>query len=433
MKLRERAASLVRKATSAVSRAFRLSDASAYRAAMPDVRTDTGETVNAETALKLSVVFGCVRIIAETIATLPCLVYRKRNGGGRDVDTSHPLYSLLHDSPNADQTAVEFWEMVVASMVLRGRAYVLKSYDANDTIFDLTPLEFDRMSSREVMPSGAIRYTYNHPTRGTVIYTDADVWEVRSFCGMSVIQYGANSMGAAQASERAAGGLFGRDMRPVAVVTRDEFLTRDQRAQVKEAIADGMMRSIDGGPIRLIEGGMKYQQLSLTAQDAQLLETRQFTVEDLCRWFGVPPAMLGHGTAVSNWGTGREQINLGFLQYVLRPYLKRLEQGIWKSLLPATDRRRVYAEFSVEGLLRADSAGRAQYYSTMVQNGLLTRNEVRDLENFPAVEGGDDLTVQSNLVPVALLGQGTTAADAASASIDALKRALGIEDKEHAT
>jgi phage portal protein BeeE len=138
------------------------------------------------------------------------------------------------------------------------------------------------------------------------------------------------------------------------------------------------------------------------------------------------PAMIGHGTSVSNWGTGREQINLGFLQYVLRPIMKRLEQGIWKSLLRPDERRRVFAEFSVEGLLRADSAGRAAFYSQMSQNGLMTRNEIRDLENLPPLPGGDELTIQSNLVPATLLGNST---EPAGDAIDALKRALGIGAK----
>jgi HK97 family phage portal protein len=182
--------------------------------------------------------------------------------------------------------------------------------------------------------------------------------------------------------------------------------------------------------MRLIEGGMKYQQLSLSAEDAQLLETMQFKVEDLCRWFGMNPAMIGHGTAVSNWGTGREQINLAFLQYVLSSYCERLEQGISKWLLGPTERSKIYAEFSVEGLLRADSAGRASFYSTMVQNGLMTRNEVRELENLPTMDGGDELTIQSNLVPATMLGQALApAADA----MDALKRALMIEEKHHET
>lgn len=427
MAMRAKAAEFLRKAAALVSAPFRVDDAAGYRAAT-GIDRGPGQDITIDSAMQLSVIFAGVRLVAQTVATLPLIVYRKKNGGGREVATTHPLYALLHDSPNADQTAVEFWEEVITSLALRGRAYIHKAYDVNGDPVALTPLHPDRISGRIVKPNGASVYLYNHPTRGLLEYRDSEIWIPKGYLGLSVIQYGARSMGAAGAAERASAKLHSNDLRPVAVITRDEFLTKDQRQQAKDSIADGMMKAIEGGPMRLLEGGMKYQQLSLTAEDAQLLETRQFSVEDLCRWIGVPPSMIGHGTAVSNWGTGREQINLSFLQYVLGAYTERLEQGITKHLIRAEERRRIYAEFSVEGLLRADSAGRAAFYSSAVQNGWMTRNEVRELENWPTVDGGDELTVQSNLVPVALLGQGTTSTEALGA-IDALKRMLGIEDK----
>lgn len=415
---------MLQKAVALVSAPFRLDNPDSWRAAT--LNKDSGEVVNEDTALQLSAVFACVRLIAETVATLPLIVYQRKNGGGRKVAIDHPLYGLLHDSPNADQTAVEFWEVVIACIALRGRAYVHKDVDVAGNIFGLTPLHPDRMGLPRLQQNGTYVYPYNHPTRGLVEYTEAQLWVPRGFAGLSVIQYGARSMGSAISTEKASAKFFGRDMKPNAVITRDEFLTRDQRAQWKSAVEDGMLTTTAGGAIRLLEGGLKYQQLSLSAEDAQLIETRGYSVEDLCRWFNVPPSMIGHGGAVSNWGTGREQINLGFLQYVLRAYTKRIEQGITKHLLRPEERRRIYAEFSVEGLLRADSAGRASFYSTMVQNGLMTRNEVRELENMDALPGGDDLTIQSNLVPATLLGNGTTDADDA---IDALKRALGVSTK----
>ena len=427
MAMRAKAAAMLRKATAFVSAPFRSTDAVGYQSAFGYDRAG-GQPVTIDSAMKLSVIFAGVRLVAQTVATLPCLIYRRKNGGGREVATDHPLYFLLHDSPNADQTAVEFWEEVITSIALRGRAYILKTYNVTGDLISLVPLHPDRMGARRLQRNGTYVYTYNDPL-GAVDYTEDQLWIPRGYCDLSVIQYGARSMGAASASENAAAKLFGNDMKPTAVITRDEILTKDQRRQVKEAIDDGMLKStMGGGTLRLIEGGMKYQQLSLSAEDAQLLESRQFSVEDLCRWIGVPPSMIGHGTAVSNWGTGREQINLSFLQYVLSAYTERLEQGITKWLIKPEERRRIYAEFSVEGLLRADSAGRAAFYSTMAQNGIMTRNEIRTLENWPEVEGGNELTVQSNLVPITLLGQGTTSTDA----INNLKQLLGIEDKNNA-
>lgn len=427
MSVRTKARSLYRKALTIVSAPFRTSDHSGWD--VPSVDRASGETITADTAMQLSVVFSCVRLIAETIATLPLIMYQRKNGGGRAVAADHPLYSLLHDSPNADHTAVEFWEIVVTQLALRGRSYVHKSYDTNGNLFALNPLHPDRMGTPRLLANGGYVYPYNHPTRGAVEFTESEIWQIRGYGGMSVIQYGAKSMGSAMATERAASRFFGNDMKPAFVTIIKDFLTKDQRRQMKEAIADGVGGSTESGRFRLLEGGPEFKQLALSPEDSKLLETRSFTVEELCRWFGVPPAMVGHGTAVSNWGTGREQINLGFLQYVLRPYLKRLEQGIYKSLLRPEERRRIYAEFSVEGLLRADSAGRAAYYATMVQNAIMKPSECRDLENLPPDESADVLVMQSNMIPLSALGAATTSPDAVSA-IDALKRALGIEQKE---
>lgn len=431
MTIRTKAVAMYRKAVSLVSAPFRLDDANGFRAAL--YGGDNTQHVNPETAMQLSVVFACVKLISETVATLPLLIYRKKNGGGREVATDHPLYALLHDSPNADQTAVEFWEQIIAHIALRGRAFIFKGVDVNGDVFELRPLNPDRMGVPRLLSNGTYLYPYNHPTRGLVNYTDEQVWVPRGFGGLSVIQYGARSMSGAMAAETAASKLFGNDMKPSFVTIIKEFLNKDQRKQMKDSIAEGIGGSAEkGGRFRLLEGGPEFKQLALSPEDAQLLETRQYTVEDLCRWFGMNPAMIGHGTAVSNWGTGREQINLGFLQYVLRAYTKRLEQGIAKWLLKPEERRRIYAEFSVEGLLRADSSGRANFYSTMVNNGIMTRNEVRDLENLNSLEGGDELTIQSNLIPAKLLGNGTTAPEAVDA-IEALKRALRIEEKSDAT
>lgn len=430
MSIATKTAAMWHKAVSIVSAPFRLNDSASYRAAVGGDAL-ASSPVNPSTALQLSVVFACVRLIAETISTLPLIVYRRKNGGGREVAADLVLYGLLHDQPNADQTATEFWEMIVIRLALRGNAYVHKIYDVTGALTALVPLSPNRMGTPYRVASGAVVYPYNHPVHGPLTYTDAEVWHIRGFggeddslLGMSVVQYGAMSMGAATSAERAASKLYGNDMRPAFVTIIKEFLNKGQRAQMKEAIADGIGGSAEqGGRFRLLEGGPEFKQLALSPEDAQLLESRNFSVEDLCRWFGVPPSMIGHGTAVSNWGTGREQQNLGFLQYVLRPYLKRLEQGIMKALIRPEERRRIYAEFSVEGLLRADSAGRAAYYATMVQNAIMKPAECRELENLPPDDSADILVMQSSMVPLSMLGQKPPAQDA----IDAFKRALGLE------
>ena len=151
---------------------------------------------------------------------------------------------------------------------------------------------------------------------------------------------------------------------------------------------------------------MEAGEIGINPADAQLLESRAFSIEEVCRWFGVPPSMIGATDKASSWASSSEQLNLWFLQYGLRPWLKRIEQAIWDSLLSPVEQMRYYAEFTVDGLLRADTTARTNFYSTALQNGWMSRNEVRRLENLPAIDGGNIYTAQTNLAPLAMLGAG---------------------------
>jgi HK97 family phage portal protein len=189
------------------------------------------------------------------------------------------------------------------------------------------------------------------------------------------------------------------------VFTVDKFLPEPQRKRFEEETRDKLVGAINAGGWALLEGGMKAEAISMKPEDAQLLASRAFSVEEVCRWFGVQPVMIGHMEKSTAWGTGLEQMNLWFLTYTLRPLLKAIEQAIRMSLLNAGEKSTYYAEFNVDALLRADSAGRAALMKTMAENGLRTRNELRALDNVAPMDGGDDLTVQSNLLPIQLLGK----------------------------
>jgi HK97 family phage portal protein len=365
-------------------------------------------------ALQLSTVWSCVRLISGTISTLPLFMYERAEKNGRTVRVvarEHPLFTLLHDSPNADMTPVEFWEAIAVGLLTWGNAYVLKTRSGGRLVAldPLNPAEVTVVRSLD----GDVRYVHAD-ARGRREYTEAEVWHIKGFgsdglIGLSPIGMGWRSMLGAANVEQAASRVFGGNMRPSGVVTIEEILNTDQRGMMKEVIEKGVFGNDQMGYVHLLEGGAKFQQLTINPVDAQMAETLARSVEDICRWFQVPPSMIGHGTAVSNWGTGREQINLGFKQYVLEQYTKRIEKSINKHLLTPAERKRYYAEYSFEGMLRADSAGRSAFYSTALQNGWMTRNEVRELENWEAVDGADDLTCQSNLVPVKLLGKSPAA------------------------
>lgn len=404
---------------------FSIRDAIAYReldrdpgnrdVTRGDYNTGNDATPRIDRALQLSTIWSCVRLISGTISTQPLFLYERTVTDGRDtrrIAREHSLYYLLHDSPNADMTAVEFWECVVVGLLTWGNSYVLKSYSGTRLVA-LDPLNPALMSVRRTL-DGAVTYIYADP-RGQREYTEREIWHIKGFGSDGLIGYSPIGMGwrsvlSASNVENASSKTFGGNMRPSFTVAVEPILTKDQRTQMKEAIIDGVFADDRIGTGHLIEGNAKYTQMTINPTDAQMVETLSRSVEDLCRWYQVPPSMIGHGTAVSNWGTGREQINLGFKQYVLDPYLTRIEQSIAKHLLTPAERKKYYAEFNLESLLRADSAGRAAFYGAMITNAIYTPNFCRSLENEPPLPGGDSLYMQSNMIPLDMVGQITSTA-----------------------
>jgi len=180
-----------------------------------------------------------------------------------------------------------------------------------------------------------------------------------------------------------------------------EFLTKEQRDIVESRLVDKFVGSMNAGRPMVLEGGTEWKQLTINPEDAQMLQSRAFSVEEICRFFGVPPYMVGHTQTSTSWGTGLEQQTLGFQKFTLRRRLKRIEQALEKQLLTPEDRSRgVVIEFALEGLLRGDSTARAAFYGSALNSGWMTINEVRELENLPPVDGGDVPRMQSQNVPI---------------------------------
>lgn len=370
-------------------------------------------TPRVDRALQLSTVWACVKLKANAVSTLPLFLYETVTVNGRQsrrVATEHPLYRLLHSSPNADMTAKDFWNSIQVRLDTWGNAYVLKTFSGN-RIVSLDPLNPALMTVRR--PAGAeVQFIYADPS-GQKTYTERDIWHIKGFTedgliGLSPVAVGCRSILRASATEGATSNLFNGNMRPSGVVTVNEILTKDQRAQMQSAMIDGVFGNSEMGRQYLMEGGAQYKQLTINPVDAQLMEQANASVEDLCRWYGVPPAMIGHGTAVSNWGTGREQQNLGFLQYVVDPDCVSIEQSIAKNLLTPAERLKYFAEFSREAFFRMDSAGRSSYYDKMIKAGIYTPNFCRALENLEPMPGGDSLYMQSNMIPLEMVGKITS-------------------------
>lgn len=361
----------------------------AYPAAMLEYGRETG----VDSALQIATVWACIRLIAGTVATLPIIVYQRTGEEQRRTASDHPLFELLHDAPNADMTALEFWEGVATALCTYGNAYAEKR-KIGDRLVALHPLRADAMEVyRDAR--GRRRYRY-HDDKGKVRELDEDdVFHVRGFgpggdVGLSPIAYARYTLFGARMADRASAEIFATGNRQQGVLEVDQVLKPDQRKDLRENI----LKPFVEGKTLVLEAGMKFHATTLSPEDAQMLESRSFQVEEICRWYGVPPFMIGHTEKSTSWGTGLEQQTLGFLKFGLEPYLERIEQSIRRSLISPGDRKTLTAEFKVEKLLRADSTARAAYYTAALGDtqkpGWMVKNEVRRLENLEPLADGDE-------------------------------------------
>ena len=358
--------------------------------------SSSGKVVTADKAIQLSAVWACVRLLSESISTLPLKIYVRQPDGSRKAATDHPAYSILCRRPNSEMTPSRFMLMVVASICLRGNAFIEKKFIANRLV-SLVPLLPQNMVVKR-LTTGALEYKYTENGNERVIPI-RNIMHIRGFgldgvCGMMPMKTGRDVIGSAMAVEESAAKIFEQGLQSSGFLSSDNALDEDQRERLRGYMAK-FTGSKNAGKIMVLEGGLTYQGVTMNPEDAQMLESRAFSIEEICRWFRVPPFMVGHTTKQSSWASSLEGMNLQFLTHTLRPLLVNIEQEIGRCLLDSDDE--IFAEFSVEGLLRADSAGRAAYYTSALQNGWMSRNDVRRLENMPPIDGGDIYTVQLNL------------------------------------
>jgi HK97 family phage portal protein len=366
----------------------------------------SGEQVNAGSALSLSAVWACVNLLAGTMASLPIVVYRTDERGNRAVAKDHWAYRLLHDSPNADQTAVDFWEGAFASLELKGNAVAdLTWSDDRRRVLALTPIAWDALSVARDR-DGELIYRWADQTR-----RQADVLHIRGFGGapeggLSTLSYARHAFGLATAIDKAAGQMFGNGVRPSGLLKFDKWLTPEQASIAETRMKENFVGSMNAGKPMVLEGGVTWQQLTINPEDAQMLQSRGFSIEEQCRFFGVPPFMIGHNEKSSGYPTSLEQQVLTFQKFALRRRLKRAEQAMEKQLLTPADRAAgITIEYNLEGLLRGDSAARSAFYQSALTNGWMTINEVRALENMLPVTGGDVPRMQMQNVPITQAGR----------------------------
>lgn len=390
----------------------------------------SGRTVGVNDAMKLSAVWSCVRLVSTSVAGLPLGLYKRKLDGSREDARLHPLYSVIHVSPNADMTPMQFWQAMVAAMMLWGNAYARVERTAGQVVaLDFLLPSKIRLDTDD---NGRLRYFYT-PKRGAEVEIKREsmlhipAFSLDGRVGLSAIRFGVDVMGAALSAEDAANSTFKSGLLPAVAFKVDRTMNAKQREEFRGYVQE-VSGALNAGRSPVLEHGVTPQAIGINPVDAQLLESRGWGVQEICRWFGVPPWMVGYTDKGSNWGTGLEQQMLAFLTFVITSYTTQIQQCVNKRLLQPKDWPYYYSEYSLEGFLRADSASRASFYSAMAQNGVYTRDEIRVKENLPKKGGNADvLTVQTNLAPLDELGASNESDGVRSALASWLKTAENQE------
>ncbi len=374
----------------------------------------SGKAVTERSAMQMTAVYSCVRILAEAIAGLPLHLYTYKDDGGKEKAIGHPLYLLLHDEPNPEMSSFVFRETLMTHLLLWGNAYAQIIRNGKGEVVALYPLMPNRMTvDRD--SSGQLFYSYqmnntDAPTMktGTVILKPSDVLHIPGLgfdglVGYSPIAMAKNAIGLAIATEEYGAKFFANGATPGGLLEYPGTVKDPDR--VRESWNKGFSGSQNAGKVAILEEGMKYTPISIAPEQAQFLETRKFQINEIARIFRVPPHMVGdlEKSSFSNI----EQQSLEFVKYTLDPWVVRWEQSLSRALFTQEEKKRYFFKFNVEGLLRGDYQSRMNGYATARQNGWMSANDIRELENLdriPAEDGGDLYLINGNMLPLVHAG-----------------------------
>ena len=372
--------------------------------------TTSGKTVTERSAMQMTAVYSCVRILAEAVAGLPLHMYRYTSDGSKEKALDHPLYRLLHDEPNPEMSSFVFRETLMTHLLLWGNAYAQVIRNGKGEVIALYPLMPNRMTvDRD--DKGRLYYQYqmqdsDAPTMktGTVTLSPSDVLHIPGLgfdglVGYSPIAMAKNAIGMAIACEEYGAKFFANGAAPSGVLEHPGTIKDPTR--VRDAWQSQFGGSANSGKVAVLEEGMKYTPISISPEQAQFLETRKFQINEIARIFRVPPHMVGdlEKSSFSNI----EQQSLEFVKYTLDPWVVRWEQSIMRTLLSAAEKKDYFVKFNLEGLLRGDYQSRMNGYATARQNGWMSANDIRELENLdriPAEDGGDLYLINGNMLPL---------------------------------
>lgn len=374
----------------------------------------SGVMVSPDSAAKVSAVYACARIISESLASLPAIVYRRLDNGARVRDPQHPAYKLLHDRPNAWQTPFQFKHLLQWNVLFRGAGYAEYVPGMRGQPDQLKPIHPD-LVRREQLADGSLRFMVrdrDSERERPILQEDMFHVDGLSLDGVNpvsvVTYYARESIGLAIAAEQFAARVYSQGALHKGVLQHPGALSEDAQQRLR---AEFMSRhaGLDNAHAPLIlEEGMSWSSTSMTVEDASLIETRTFQVSDIARWFGVPLHLIQSESKDTSWGSGIEQLSLGFVKYTLVPWLTRWEEAASRDLI-GTDDATHFLEFLVDALLRADLKTRYESYMIATGGPWMTRNEVRTIENQNPIEDLDEVLQPLNYATV---DQAATAMDA---------------------
>jgi HK97 family phage portal protein len=378
-----------------------IGDASSWlTAVLEKTFSQSGININPDNALNSTAVYACIRVIAETVASLPLCLYRwLPDDGGKERDDKHPLSYILHDAPNYYQTSFEFREMMVGHLCMRGNFYAQKVYSQAGKLLWLLPMNPGRMEV-EMIENGDILYRYTYDDGQKRVFTQNEIWHVKGMSsdgllGLSPITLAREAIGLSLAAESYGSRFFANNAKPGGILSTPGKLSQTARDNIKLSWQSGFTGE-NQHKVAVVEEGLNWQAIGFNNNDAQWLAGREFQLGEIARIFRVPGVLVGMTDKTATYSSA-EQFFLNFVVHTVRPWCVRIEQSINNSLLPINNRT-YFAEHIIDGLMRGDIVSRYTAYATARQWGWLSVNDIRKLENLNPVEEGDIYLQPMNMV-----------------------------------
>lgn len=364
-----------------------------------DYAAESPEPVTFDTAMTMSVWWAGVRLLSETIASMD-VHFESVGADGSVSPMTGDVVDVFGLQPNRYQTRFEFMETMTLNLVTRGNAYALKQRNDRGQLIGLLPIMSSEVETR-LMEDGSIAHIHYH-SGGVTAYSEDSIWHVKLFgngvIGLSPLGHARNSLGIGLAAERRVSQIYRNGGKPAGVLMIDATLNQEARNGIRQEFKE--LREGNGDRLMVLEADMKYQQVSMTPQDIELLQSRRFQLEDIARFVGVPSVLVNDTSGTTVWGSGISEIVRGFYTLNLRPYLIRYQHSMKAHLFSTRDQRGGRARFDFDALTATDIQARFNAYKDGVGGGFIMPDEARKKEGLPSAPGGDRLYINGSYVPL---------------------------------